>query len=150
MIIRKATVRDIPEIKIIIDYYARQEMMLQRSLSELYEFTRSFYVCEIEDEIVGCCALQVSWEDMAEIMSFAVKQKHREQGIGTELVRSCINEAKELDINKVFTLTYAVPFFEKQGFDKIDKQQLPHKIWSGCIKCPKFPNCDEVAMLKNI
>ncbi|TGC09864.1 GNAT family N-acetyltransferase [Methanolobus halotolerans] len=148
--IRKATVRDIPEIKIIIDYYARQEMMLQRSLSELYEFTRSFYVCEIEDEIVGCCALQVSWEDMAEIMSFAVKQKHREQGIGTELVRSCINEAKELDINKVFTLTYAVPFFEKQGFDKIDKQQLPHKIWSGCIKCPKFPNCDEVAMLKNI
>ncbi|MEZ5334129.1 MAG: N-acetyltransferase [Methanolobus sp.] len=150
MIIRKATVNDIPSIKSIIDTYAKQEMMLPRSLSELYEFTRSFYICEIEGEIIGCCALQVSWEDMAEVMSFAVKQEYREKGIGTELVKACLKEAKELGINNVFTLTYAVPFFEKQGFEIIDKQMLPHKVWSGCIKCPKFPNCDEVAMLKKI
>lgn len=150
MIIRKATVNDIPGIKSIIDIYAKQEMMLPRSLSELYEFTRSFCVCEIDNEIIGCCALQVSWEDMAEIMSFAVRSEYRDQGIGTKLVSASLEETKELGINNVFTLTYAVPFFEKQGFKKIDKQQLPHKIWSGCIKCPKFPNCDEVAMLKKV
>ncbi len=150
MIIRKATVNDIPGIKSIIDIYAKQEMMLPRSLSELYEFTRSFCVCEIDNEIIGCCALQVSWEDMAEIMSFAVRSEYRDQGIGTKLVTASLEETKELGINSVFTLTYAVPFFEKQGFKKIDKQQLPHKIWSGCIKCPKFPNCDEIAMLKKV
>ncbi len=150
MIIRKATVEDIPEIKNIIDHYAKQEMMLPRSLSELYEFTRSFYVCEIDREIIGCCALQVSWEDMAEVLSFAVREDFREKGIGTQLVKTCIEEAKDLGIKSVFTLTYAVPFFKKQGFEIIDKQRLPHKIWAGCIKCPKFPNCDEVAMLKAI
>ncbi|WP_342304039.1 N-acetyltransferase [Methanolobus sp. ZRKC5] len=150
MIIRKATVNDIPGIKSIIDIYAKQEMMLPRSLSELYEFTRSFCVCEIDNEIIGCCALQVSWEDMAEVMSFAVRSEYRDQGIGTKLVSTSLEEAKALGINSVFTLTYAVPFFEKQGFKTIDKQLLPHKIWSGCIKCPKFPNCDEVAMLKDV
>lgn len=150
MIIRKATVRDIPGIKVIIDYYAKQEMMLPRSLSDLYEFTRSFYVCDMDGEIIGCCALQVSWEDMAEVMSFAVKKEYRERGIGTQLVTACLEEAKDLGIKNVFTLTYAVPFFEKQGFKIIDKQLLPHKVWTGCIKCPKFPNCDEVAMMKTI
>ncbi|WP_209622338.1 N-acetyltransferase [Methanolobus bombayensis] len=148
--IRKATVKDVPAMKSIIDTYAKQEMMLQRSLSELYEFTRSFYVCEINGELVGCCALQVSWEDMAEVLSFAVKQEYRDKGIGTKLVKACLEEAKELGINNVFTLTYAVPFFEKQGFEIIDKQMLPHKVWTGCIKCPKFPNCDEIAMMKYI
>jgi amino-acid N-acetyltransferase len=150
LIIRKATVKDIPAIKNIIDIYAKQEMMLPRSLSELYEFTRSFCVCEIDNEIIGCCALHVSWEDMAEVMSFAVRSEYRDQGIGTKLVNVSLKEAKELGISNVFTLTYAVPFFEKMGFKEIDKQELPHKIWSGCIKCPKFPNCDEVAMLKKI
>lgn len=150
MIIRKATVNDIPEIKGIIDHYSKLEKMLPRSLSELYEFTRSFYVCETDDEIIGCCALQVSWEDMAEVMSFAVKEEYRERGIGTKLVAACLEEAKDLGVKNIFTLTYAVPFFEKQGFERIDKQLLPHKVWSGCIRCPKFPNCDEVAMLKKI
>ncbi|SDF72581.1 N-acetylglutamate synthase [Methanolobus vulcani] len=150
MIIRKANVNDIPAIKSIIDTYAKQEMMLPRSLSELYEFTRSFHVCEIDGEIIGCCALQVSWENMAEVLSFAVKQEYRDKGIGTKLVKACLEESKELGINKVFTLTYAVPFFEKQGFEIIDKQMLPHKVWTGCIKCPKFPNCDEVAMMKKL
>nr|WP_091937427.1 N-acetyltransferase [Methanolobus profundi] len=148
--IRKANVNDIPGIKSIIDHYAKIEKMLPRSLSELYEFTRSFYVCEKDGEIIGCCALQVSWEDMAEVMSFAVRPEYREKGIGTDLIKACLKEAKDLGINNVFTLTYAVPFFEKQGFEIIDKQLLPHKVWSGCIKCPKFPNCDEVAMMKKI
>ncbi len=150
MIIRKATVNDIPGIKNIIDHYAMQGKMLPRSLSELYECTRSFYVCEINEKIVGCCALQVSWENMAEVMSFAVRTEYRGKGIGTKLINAGLKEAKCLNIKDVFTLTYAVPFFQKQGFEIIDKQLLPHKVWSGCIKCPKFPNCDEVPMLKSI
>jgi amino-acid N-acetyltransferase len=79
-----------------------------------------------------------------------VKQEYRDKGIGTKLVKACLEEAKDIGVNEVFTLTYAVPFFEKQGFEIIDKQLLPHKVWTGCIKCPKFPNCDEVAMMKKI
>lgn len=150
MIIRKATVNDIPEIRDIINYHAKKEMMLSRSLSELYECTRSFYLCVIEDEIVGCCALQVSWEKLAEVMSLAVKPEHAKKGIGSKLVEICLEDAKELGIKSVFTLTYAIPFFEKLGFHVVDKHTLPHKIWSACLKCSKFPDCDETAMMKEI
>jgi amino-acid N-acetyltransferase len=148
--IRKATVNDIPKIREIINYHAKKEMMLPRSLSELYECTRSFYVYEIDGEIVGCCALQVSWEELAEVMSLAVKPENSKQGIGSKLVLKCMEDAKDLEVKKVFTLTYATPFFEKMGFHIVDKQALPHKVWSACLKCSKFPDCDETALIKEI
>lgn len=148
MIIRKANVNDVKAIKDVIDPYAKQEMMLSRALSELYESVRNFYVCEDNGEVIGCCSLQVSWQDMAEVLALAVKPEYREKGIGTKLLEACLSDATELGVTTVFTLTYAVHFFEKNGFSIVDKQTLPHKIWSGCIKCPKFPNCDEVAMLR--
>lgn len=150
MIIRKANIQDVKAIKEIIEPYAKKEMMLPRPLSELYESVRNFYVCEEGGELIGCCALQVSWHDMAEVLSLAVKPEYTRQGIGSVLLDACLNDARELGVNTVFTLTYAVPFFEKQGFEIVDKQTLPHKIWSGCIKCPKFPNCDEVAMVRKL
>ncbi|WP_406660639.1 N-acetyltransferase [Methanolobus sp. ZRKC3] len=150
MIIRKATVNDIPVIREIINYHAKQEMMLPRSLSELYECTRSFYVCELDSELVGCCALQVSWEELAEVMSLAVKPEYAKQGIGSKLVERCLEDAKDLGVKNVFTLTYAVPFFEKLGFHIVDKQTLPHKVWSACLKCSKFPDCDETALMREI
>jgi amino-acid N-acetyltransferase len=148
--IRKATIKDIPEIREIINYHAKKEVMLPRSLSELYECTRSFYVYEIDGEILGCCALQVSWEDLAEVMSLAVKPENFKQGIGSKLVLKCMEDANELGVKRVFTLTYAVPFFEKMGFHIVDKQTLPHKVWSACLKCSKFPDCDETALIKEI
>ena len=150
MIIRKANVNDVKAIKDVIDPYAKQEMMLSRALSELYESVRNFYVCEDNGEVIGCCSLQVSWQDMAEVLALAVKQEYRDKGIGTKLLEACLSDAIELGVTTVFTLTYAVHFFEKNGFSIVDKQTLPHKIWSGCIKCPKFPNCDEVAMLRKL
>lgn len=150
MIIRKANVNDVKAIKDVIDPYAKKEMMLSRALSELYESVRNFYVCEDNGEVIGCCSLQVSWQDMAEVLALAVKQEYRDKGIGTKLLEACLSDATELGVTTVFTLTYAVHFFEKNGFSIVDKQTLPHKIWSGCIKCPKFPNCDEVAMLRKL
>lgn len=150
MIIRKAHVQDVKAIKEIIEPYAKKEIMLPRPLSELYESVRNFYVCEEDGEIIGCCALQVSWQDMAEVLSLAVRPEYNRKGIGTTLLDACLKDAKELGVNTVFTLTYAVPFFENNGFAIVDKQTLPHKIWSGCIKCPKFPNCDEVAMVRKL
>ena len=147
MIIRKATVNDIPEIRDIIIHYAKKELMLPRSLSELYECTRSFYVAEIDGQIVGCCALQVSWEDLAEVISLAVRPEYAKQKIGSKRVQTCLGDAKELGVKKIFTLTYAIPFFEKMGFHVVDKQALPHKIWGACLKCSKFPDCDETALM---
>ncbi|MBC7085279.1 MAG: N-acetyltransferase [Methanomethylovorans sp.] len=148
--IRKATVKDVEAMKNIINAYAKQEKMLPRSYNELYQYIRSFYVYEIDGEVIGCCALQVVWEDLAEILSFAVKPEYTRQGIGSQLLKACIGDAYDLNIKKIFTLTYVPSFFEKHGFVRVDKSILPHKVWSGCINCPKFPDCDEVALMKTI
>jgi amino-acid N-acetyltransferase len=148
--IRKATVKDVEAMKNIINAYAKQEKMLPRSYNELYQYIRSFYVYEKDGEVIGCCALQVVWEDLAEILSFAVKPEYTGQGIGSQLLKSCMCDSHELQIKKIFTLTYVPGFFEKHGFVRVDKSTLPHKVWSGCINCPKFPDCDEIALMKTI
>ena len=148
--IRKATVKDVEDIRQIINNYAKQELMLARSLSELYECIRSFYVYEDNGEIVGCCALQVVWENIAEVQSLAVKEEYKKRNIGSKLLDACIQDAYELGLENVFTLTYAPGFFQKNAFERIDKSILPHKVWTGCIKCPKFPDCDEIAMMKKL
>lgn len=148
--IRKATVKDVEAMKNIINAYAKQEKMLPRSYNELYQYIRSFYVYEKDGEVIGCCALQVVWEDLAEILSFAVKPEYTRHGIGSQLLEACMSDAHELYIKKIFTLTYVPGFFEKHGFIRVDKSILPHKVWSGCINCPKFPDCDEIALIKTI
>ena len=124
--------------------------MLAKSLSELYEQIRDFHVYEENGKIIGCCALHVIWEDFAEVLSLAVDPEYKKRGIGTELLDACLNEGRQLGVKSVFTLTYAPVFFEKNGFTEVDKTSLPHKIWSGCIKCPKFPECDETALVKKL
>ncbi|KGK99570.1 acetyltransferase [Methanococcoides methylutens] len=148
--IRKAELKDVDAIKKIINYYASQDQMLPRSVSELYEAIRNFYVYKVEGEVVGCCGLQVLWVDLAEVLSFAILPEYRGKRIGTQLLDACLNDARELGVTKVFTLTYAPVFFEKNGFSRVDKSSLPHKIWSGCIKCHKFPDCDEIALSMDI
>jgi amino-acid N-acetyltransferase len=87
------------------------------------------------------------WEDLAEVRSLAVRDDRMGRGVGTELVEACISEAIVLGITRVFALTYKPVFFEKLGFQRVDKSELPHKIWSDCLKCSKFPDCDEVALV---
>ena len=150
MPIRKATVEDVKDIQKLVNYYAKRERMLPRSLNELYESIRNFFVYVEGKKIYGCCALNIDWEDLAEIKSLAVAKSRSARGIGGKLLECCLKDAKVLKVKKVFALTYVPEFFEKFGFSLIDKKELPHKIWSECIKCMYFPNCKEIAMLREI
>lgn len=144
--IRKATIPDVKEIHRLLLDYARDGLLLSRSLSELYESLRDFYVYEVDGKVVGTAALNICWEDLAELRSLAVHPDFNGRGVGRDLVAACLEEARRLGLRRVFALTYKQAFFEKQGFSLIEKSQLPHKIWGDCIKCAKFPDCDEIAL----
>ena len=143
----RAKVMDAATMHRLINWYAGQGEMLPRALSEIYEDIRDFFVAREDDRVIACGALHVNWLDLAEIRSLAVDEKSQNQGIGSSLVQSCLNEANELGIPSVFCLTRRPAFFEKRGFRLIDKIELPHKVWAECYRCPKFPNCDEVALV---
>ena len=146
MTIRKATIADIKTCQTLINSFAKDDMMLARSLSELYENVRDLFVCEADGEILGCAALHVMWADLAEVKSVAVARAHQRRRLGAELVKACLAEARELGIGRVFVLTYQRDFFAKQGFADTPKDTLNHKVWSECVRCPHFPDCDEIAM----
>ena len=145
--IRKAKIPDVPTIQTLINAYADQGQMLPRSRNELYEHLRDFSVFEQNGRIDGVCALHISWEGIAEVRSLAVKQESSKHGVGSALVRQCLAEAAELGAEKVFVLTYQEKFFRKLGFTDVDKKELPHKIWTDCLNCVKFPNCDETSLI---
>jgi len=151
--IRKATIEDIKSIHALLKYYGDRGAMLARPLSQLYDHLRDFSVFtepQNSKKIIGCCALQFCWEDLAEIRSLAVVENTIGKSIGSQLVENAFEEAKQFKIKSLFTLTYKPSFFEKFGFMKIDKADLPIKIWSDCINCVKFPDCDETAMIKTL
>lgn len=146
--IRKARMSDVKGIHQLISDYARKGDMLPRSLADIYENLRDYFVFEEDDgELVGSGAIHIMWEDLAEVRSLAVREGKMNRGIGTRLVESCISEAIVLGIGRVFALTYKPGFFEKLGFRIVDKAELPQKIWTDCLKCSKFPDCDEVALV---
>ncbi|MGQ9456046.1 MAG: N-acetyltransferase [Armatimonadota bacterium] len=145
--IRKARVPDVPKIQNLINMFADRNAMLPRSLSALYENIRDFFVLEENGHVVGCCALHITWGDLAEIKSLAVDESLHGRGYGRALVQACIEEARVMGVPRVFALTYIPSFFEKLGFVRIDKSKLPHKVWTECINCPKFPNCGEEAVI---
>lgn len=148
--LRKARVPDVKEIHSLVNTLARSRQMLPRSLNELYENIRDIYVCEEKGEIKGTCSLHILWDNLGEVRSLAVKKNFRKSGIGTALIKKCIEEAKELGVAKLFALTYNPSFFKQFGFEEIDKSNLPQKIWGDCIRCPQFPECDESAVLKEL
>lgn len=148
IVMRKARLGDVPEIQKLVNLYASRGQMLPRSLSELYENIRDFHLYFVDGELAGCCALHISWDDLAEIKSLAVKEKFMRRGIGSALLAKCIEEAAELGLRNIFVLTYCPEFFEKHQFQRIEKHQLPHKIWYECTKCHKFPDCDEVPLIR--
>lgn len=147
MKIRKAKITDLKQVHKLINDYAKKEEMIPRSLSELYENVRDFIVCEYNGNICGVCALHIMWEDLAEIRSLAVDSEYQKMGIGKNLVRQCLKEARALGLKQVFALTYYSEFFKKMGFVDIEKSSLPQKIWGDCLRCPRFPECDEHAVI---
>ena len=146
--IRKARMADVKGIHGLIAEYAKKGDMLPRSLADIYENLRDYFVFLGDDgDLVGSAAIHIMWEDLAEVRSLAVREGKMRRGIGTQLVESCISEAIMLGIARVFALTYKPEFFEKLGFHVVDKSELPQKIWADCLKCSKFPDCDEVALV---
>lgn len=148
--IRKARIKDIGQIQGLINQFAKQELMLPRSLSGLYESLRDFWVCQAGKQVVGCCALHTIWQDLAEIRSLAVKESWQSRGIGRQLINAAVREAREFGCKSIFALTYIPDYFRRLGFRRISKGKLPHKIWAECINCPKFPNCKEEAIIKKL
>ncbi len=145
--VEKGKIKDVPQMQQLINYFADKGEMLARSLSEIYENIRDYFVVRQGERVIACVALHVSWSDLAEIKSLTVAEDYQKQGIGDQLVEACLKEAKELGIPTIFCLTYKPAFFEKTGFLQVDKAKLPHKVWGECYRCPKFPNCDEVALI---
>lgn len=148
--LRKAQIHDVKDIQKLLVVYASKGDMLSRSLSELYESIRDFYVYEEDGKLLGTTALHIVWEDLAEVRSVAVDENATRKGIGTKLVRACIDEARQLGLKRIFCLTYRPDFFSTLRFRLIDKSELPHKVWGDCIKCVKFPDCDENAMILDL
>jgi len=162
VIIRKAKISDAEEIKKLTDFCAKRGAMLFRPIYEIYSEIRDYFIAEVNKKVVGCCALHVLGKEynpgskefiLAEIRSLVVSKNFQGKGIGTELVKECINEAKKMGINKIFTLTLKdnIKFFKKLGFKTIKKSGLPQKIWQECVKCSRFPfKCNEIPLILEI
>ena len=148
--IRKAVLDDVAAIHALLQFYDKRGELLARPLSQLYDHIRDFWIFEDPEtgKVAACCALQFCWEDLAEIRSLAVDEAYASRGIGSALTERAVQEAFYFNVKELFTLTYRPGFFERFGFETIDKARLPIKVWSDCIGCVSYPNCDEIAMLK--
>ncbi len=152
--IRDARMEDIKGIYFLLQHFANKDLLLGRSLSSLYDHLRDFKVAEVDADdgsgakrLAGVCSLHICWENLAEIRSLAIHEEFQGRKIGRKLVEACLAEAVHFGIHRVFTLTYQPNFFRKLAFRDIDKGELPHKVWSDCIQCPKFPDCNEEALI---
>ena len=145
--VQRAAVTDVTAIHELVNGFARKGEMLPRTMAEIYEALRDYSVVRDGGEMIACGALHVMWEDLAEVRSLAVREDRQGQGLGATLVRACIEEAKELGLKTVFALTYRPAFFEKLSFVQADVMTLPRKVWNECYRCPKFPTCNEIAVV---
>ncbi len=148
--LRRARTGDVLAMQQIINGFADRDAMLHRSLSQLYENIRDFFVIEEAGKIVGCAALHVNWRDLAELKSLAVEDEAQGRGYGRALIEACLVEAEEIGIARVFALTYVPKLFAKTGFQIVDRSVLPRKVWTECVYCPKFPDCGEIAVMHGI
>jgi amino-acid N-acetyltransferase len=148
--IRPARLTDVPAIQGIINSHAERGRMLFKNFAQLYEALRDFAVYEEGGQVVGCVALTIIWADLAEVRSLAVSSSHIGKGIGRQLVDWCIQDARRVGIRKLMALTYEQTFFNKLGFTAVDKDTLPLKVWTDCVRCPKKDGCDEIAVVREL
>lgn len=149
-VIRKARLSDMVGVKSLIDSAVSDNAVLPRTLIELCESVRDFHIYLEHEQLLGCCALHVDMQNLAEVRSLVVQADRRGCGIGSVLVRACLEEAAALGVERVYALTRSPKFFEREGFLLIDKHELPSKVFRDCVRCPKFPDCDEVAVIRNV
>jgi len=150
VIVRRATLADVEEMHRLINYFATKGLMLPKSRNSLYQNIRDFFVAERVGRFAGCCALHVIWGDLGEIRSLAVEEAYQKNGVGRLLAEAALRDAAALKLPRVFALTYQKSFFEHLGFVEVDKATMPQKVWGECMDCPKFPNCDETAMVLDL
>ena len=150
MKLRKAKIADVEEMMALINSNAEIGLMLPRSRNMLYENIREFMLAEEDGEIIGVASLHILWSDLGEIRALAVAPSHQRKGIGSRIIRALEDEAKELGCSRLFALTYQPEFFKYCGYEEISKDQMPQKVWTECINCIKFPNCDEIAVSRNL
>jgi amino-acid N-acetyltransferase len=149
-VLRQARVSDVPDIHALITCFADQGQMLPRPRSRLYDTLRDFVVEEDDGKIVGAGALRILWEELGEICAMAVAESHQRTGVGTRICESLLSQAILLGLKRVLVLTYIPKFFKRLGFKGIPKSRLPQKVWADCINCPKFPDCGEQALVKDL
>jgi amino-acid N-acetyltransferase len=148
--IRKANVRDVPSILEIVNDYAQEQVMLARSPLAIYENLRDYIVAVDADQVIGCGALHVVWGDLSEVRSIAIRKDRKGKGIGKLVAEALLEEANTLLLPKVFAFTYVPGFFESLGFRVVPHSELPHKVFTDCLNCPKFNACDEIAVLLDL
>ena len=148
MTLQCAQTVDAEAICSLINYYAERGLMLHRSMESAYSSLREFQVVADDDgRIVGCVAVDIFWADLAEVKSLAVAPDMVGQGIGGQLLSAAIEDARRMGVKRLFTLTYEQGFFQRQGFEVIDRNTLPEKVWRECLACSKADACDEIAMM---
>jgi amino-acid N-acetyltransferase len=149
--LRKARMGDVRSIHALLNHFADRRELLPRSLAEIYENLQQFVVAEAQGKVVGTAALYVAWDNLAEVKALAVEEKYQGRGLGRRLLEACLKVAQQLEVRRVFTLTLRTGFFEKHGFKHASKADLPHKVWTECVKCVFFPGrCVEYAMVKDL
>ncbi|WP_050181861.1 N-acetyltransferase [Domibacillus robiginosus] len=144
--VRKAVLGDVEQIFELVNHYAKEGLMLPRTKESLVLNLQSIFVAEEQGEVLGVASLAILGHDLAEVRSLGVKENAKGRGIGKLLVKRIIEETELIGIPKLISLTYQVTFFEKCGFEIISKSEMPQKVWTDCVHCPKFPSCDEIAM----
>ncbi|HWR31749.1 MAG TPA: N-acetyltransferase [Negativicutes bacterium] len=147
---RRATFRDVESIHKIVNQYAEQGLMLARSRNSIYENLRDFILAEENEVVVGVGALHLVWDELAEIRAMAIAPEYTGKGIGMSIVEQLANDGRALGVKTLFTLTYQPGFFAKADFHEVPKERLSQKVWKDCINCSKFPNCDEIAMIRKL
>jgi amino-acid N-acetyltransferase len=146
--VHKASMRDIGPILELINSYAAKGIMLARTEFEVSEHIRDFSVAYQDGRLAGCAALHFYTPTSAEVRSLAVEPEMTQHGVGRVLVEALEREARAQDLESIFAFTYVPGFFHKLGFNEVDRGELPLKVWKDCLRCPKFQNCDEIAVLK--
>jgi len=149
--VTRAEIADAQAIHDLVNTFARKGEMLPRTMAEVYENLRDFYVVRDRGGVtIACGGLHILWEDLGEIKSLAVREDQQGQGLGQRIVTACLEEARAIGLKTAFALTYRPGFFEKLGFQQADVMTLPRKVWGECYRCPKFPGCNEIAMVRSL
>lgn len=148
---RKATLLDIPAMQVLVEPEVVSGVILKRSNDDVATNIRSYQLAFDGDKLVGFCALHIHTTTLAEVRSLVVDTGMRGHGVGSNLVKLALEEAKALGLKEVLSLTYQQAFFEHLDFKEIPKESLPeHKIWADCINCKHFPVCNEVSLIHSL